>query len=167
MKIKYLLHLYKKIDELGSSTILKSKRESRVCRKRQELALLEFSPNIIPDRYVWQVSYPCYRESIIKNGIQSNFKDNNSIFVNNQLEKPHLLWPIIYNNSGKGLFGAEPSFYQCRKGNIPVEAKTLYRYRPGSSIKYYCILNKGEVLRNPSYPNIHTQVNEIKKNILL
>ena len=82
--------------------------------KRQAEIYFKASENIIPNRYVWHISYPCYRNSILNKGIIPEKGKTGLVFVNNQIEDPHLLWPIAYDDKplwyGWDVYGEEELF---------------------------------------------------------
>ena len=92
--------------QLGNKKLNKKRTEAEV--------LFKTSAKIIPNRYVWHISYPCYRNSILQKGITANEEDNGLVFVNNQIEDPHLLWPITYDDKsliyGWDIYGEEEMF---------------------------------------------------------
>ncbi|MFN5936835.1 MAG: hypothetical protein ACK43L_02155 [Sphingobacteriales bacterium] len=56
------------------------------------------SKGIRPNRFIWHLSYPVHRESILEYGILPGL-DNGLCFANNQVMNPDSLWPIVYNDS--------------------------------------------------------------------
>jgi hypothetical protein len=102
MKFPELRLLYKKIEdyyELDRTRNNLSKTDTMRMRKDKELRLLNFSPKVTPDRYVWHLSSPIYRDSIFEKGIIPNSEEHNVVFVNNQIEAPLRMWPIEYDDS--------------------------------------------------------------------
>jgi hypothetical protein len=90
------LNIYQQGHALSYEDILKIKNEharNRAFKKRSEL-LYNASNPIKPNRYVWHLSPAANRESIFEKGILPGQKSN-LIFVNNQIEMPHHLWPIL------------------------------------------------------------------------
>ena len=90
------LNIYQQGHALSYEDILKIKNEharNRAFKKRSEL-LYNASNPIKPNRYVWHLSPAANRESIFEKGILPGQKSN-LIFVNNQIEMPHFLWPIL------------------------------------------------------------------------
>jgi len=81
---------YPKI-ELGNKKLIKKRRQAEI--------FFNASAKIIPNRYVWHISYPCFRKSILEKGIIAKKENTGLVFVNNQIENPHLLWPIAYDDS--------------------------------------------------------------------
>lgn len=73
---------------------------SNLSTKRETAILFSASAPTIPDRYIWHLSYSCYRESIMEKGIQPMNEDNQLVFANNQIEYPDQLWPLVYDDSG-------------------------------------------------------------------
>lgn len=62
--------------------------------------LFDRTPSIIPDRYVWHLSSVRNRYSIWENGILPHPRKEGLVFVNNQIDNPHNLWPIVFDDSG-------------------------------------------------------------------
>jgi hypothetical protein len=73
---------------------------SNLSKKREASILFSAAAPIIPDRYIWHLSYPCFREAIREKGIQPIDEDKQLVFANNQIEYPDQLWPLVYDDSG-------------------------------------------------------------------
>lgn len=73
---------------------------SNLSQKRESAILFSAAAPIIPDRYIWHLSYPCFREAIREKGILPMNEDNQLVFANNQIEYPDQLWPLVYDDSG-------------------------------------------------------------------
>lgn len=102
MKTFYYSNLVNKVEEIQSTFYNNhSKYGWKTYKKmgiQKERNMLKFSPCIIPERYVWHLSYPCFRESILTNGIIPNYEEHHVLFVNAQIENPFKLWPIVYDD---------------------------------------------------------------------
>lgn len=62
--------------------------------------LFDHAPSIIPDRYVWHLSSVRNRYSILEHGILPYPRIDGLLYVNNQIDNPHNLWPIVFDDSG-------------------------------------------------------------------
>lgn len=87
------------IESLDSRSTLNDGRSKQTDGKRAEI-LFNASTAILPDRYIWHLSYPCYRSRIAKAGILPIGDSTPFVFANNQIQYPYLLWPIVYDDSG-------------------------------------------------------------------
>lgn len=92
----------------------KYSRTKFIDKKCQADIYFRASEKIIPNRYVWHISYPRYRDSILKYGIIPEKGDSGLVYVNNQIEEPHRLWPITYDDGplyyGWDVYGEEEMF---------------------------------------------------------
>lgn len=87
------------IESLHVNSPLYDGRSKQTARKRAEI-LFNASTAILPDRYIWHLSYPCYRSRIASEGILPIGDSTPFVFANNQIQYPYLLWPIVYDDSG-------------------------------------------------------------------
>jgi len=101
--------------------------------KRQAEIYFEASETITPNRYVWHISYPCYRSSILNKGIIPEKDKTGLVFVNNQIEDPHLLWPIAYDDGplchGWDVYGEEELFSEYDFWRIDCQIAGFNGYR--------------------------------------
>ena len=86
-------------ESLNPHSTLYDGRSKQSDSKRAEL-LFNAADAIVPDRYIWHLSYPCYRSRIAQAGILPIGKTTPFVFANNQIEYPYLLWPIVFDDSG-------------------------------------------------------------------
>ena len=89
MKTFYYSNLVNKVEEIQSTFYNNDskygwKTYKKMCIQK-ERNMLKFSPSIIPERYLWHLSYPCFRESILTNGIIPNYEEHHVLFVNARL----------------------------------------------------------------------------------
>jgi hypothetical protein len=101
--------------------------------KRQAEIYFKASETITPNRFVWHISYPCYRSSILNKGIIPEKDKTGLVFVNNQIEDPHLLWPIAYDDGplcyGWDVYGEEKLFSEYDFWRIDCQIAGFNGYR--------------------------------------
>jgi hypothetical protein len=90
------LSIYEQGHELNYGDIYKIKNEharNKAFKKYSDIVFNASVP-IKPNRYVWHLSPTENRENIFEKGIIPGPKSN-LVFVNNQIERPGFLWPIL------------------------------------------------------------------------
>lgn len=87
------------IESLDSGSTEYDGRSKQTDLQRAEM-LFNASSSIVPDHYIWHLSYPCYRSRIAKEGILPIGESTPFVFANNQIQYPYLLWPVVYDDSG-------------------------------------------------------------------
>jgi hypothetical protein len=118
------LGIYEQGHALSYEDILNIKNEharNRAFKKRSELFFTASRP-IKPDRYLWHLSPTDNRASIFEKGIIPGQKSN-LVFVNNQIEVPHFLWPILGDD---GWYMHKPQKSESRDINIGFSDIELY-----------------------------------------
>jgi hypothetical protein len=131
------LSIYEQGHELNYGNIFNIKNEhvrNKAFKKYSDIVFNASMP-IKPNRYVWHLSPSSNREGIFEKGIIPGHKTN-LVFVNNQIEMPHCLWPILGDD---GWFFSTPKKRESKEENIGFSDIELYYDTVYSDYDYWRI----------------------------
>lgn len=117
------LSIYEQGHELEYGNIFKIKNEharNKAFKKYSDIVFNASMP-VKPNRYVWHLSPSHNREGIFEKGIVPGQRSN-LVFVNNQIENPHCLWPIMGDD---GYLMSTPKI-KSKEDNIGLSDVELY-----------------------------------------